>query len=691
MKKVLYNISAALFAAAMIFTAASCSKQETPNLPEEPKAETITLSASMELPDSETKTSLDGLSVKWSDGDRISVFFGNNTTNNEFTLSSGDGETSGSFTGEASQASETLYAVYPYKSTMSISGNTVSLTLPAVQTYKAGGFADGMNPAVASTYDCGNLEFKNICGILKLDLKLPGSDDPTVALPLVEVKLPIQKIVIYSHTDKLSGEGTVRDVLVLFPEGDTAIQYFVKKLEMSPTASNTVTLDVGGATISNSSVKSFYIVLPPTTGKLYVTVFGGTSSTSTMTKSTVSTISRNKIRPMPTLDFVGVAGVSLSAQGTSNCYIVSEAGNYSFDATVMGNGAVGIISGGGFPTTDAHITPAPVSAQILWQDKRTSLQPPYTYPISDVSLTSGRVTFKASGVKGNAVIAVYDGPNGTGNILWSWHIWCTDTPAEQPYKNLAGKEFKLLDRNLGATAATPIVGPINTETLPTYGLIYQWGRKDPFPGSAGVASNTEKELNKSDGSTYTMSDEGYIVATDTDKGTIDNTIANPAIFYYGIEASSYDWHYASRNNYLWGNPRGYAADYTASKSIYDPCPPGYMVAPNDTWTRFTSTGKNSLQRNEFNLSGSFDNGWTFHTTEWQSGSSSWYPAAGNREYINGSLSDSGYGGYCWSSSPSSFGSYKAGYLMSSSLFVRPQDYDNRAYGLSVRCSLVGGK
>ena len=33
-----------------------------------------------------------------------------------------------------------------------------------------------------------------------------------------------------------------------------------------------------------------------------------------------------------------VYGTDLSASGTSNCYIVHQAGDYSFDATVMGNG-----------------------------------------------------------------------------------------------------------------------------------------------------------------------------------------------------------------------------------------------------------------------------------------------------------------------------------------------------------------
>lgn len=43
---------------------------------------------------------------------------------------------------------------------------------------------------------------------------------------------------------------------------------------------------------------------------------------------------------------------------------------------------------------------------------------------------------------GNGAIAAYDGPNGTGNIVWSWHVWVTD------YKpDVSGNEMVLEPAN----------------------------------------------------------------------------------------------------------------------------------------------------------------------------------------------------------------------------------------------------
>lgn len=54
--------------------------------------------------------------------------------------------------------------------------------------------------------------------------------------------------------------------------------------------------------------------------------------------------------------------------------------------------------------------------------------------------------------------------------------------------------------------------------------------------------------------------------------------ANPP--YY----CAYDWLYYA-DWALWGNPEGYTYPKASNltKSIYDPSPEGYMVAPNDTW------------------------------------------------------------------------------------------------------------
>lgn len=62
--------------------------------------------------DADTKAIIDALNIKWSAGDKISVFDGYN--NCEFTLSDGAGTTRASFTGSGIAHGATYYALYPY-------------------------------------------------------------------------------------------------------------------------------------------------------------------------------------------------------------------------------------------------------------------------------------------------------------------------------------------------------------------------------------------------------------------------------------------------------------------------------------------------------------------------------------------------------------------------------------------------
>ena len=91
---------------------------------------------------------------------------------------------------------------------------------------------------------------------------------------------------------------------------------------------------------------------------------------------------------------------------------------------------------------------------------------------------SGEIHFTTGDMEGNALIALC---NADGDILWSWHIWFTDDPRGQEYYNNAGT---MMDRNLGATSATP--GDVGA-----LGLLYQWGRKDPFLGSSSIHYESE--------------------------------------------------------------------------------------------------------------------------------------------------------------------------------------------------------
>jgi hypothetical protein len=61
--------------------------------------------------------------------------------------------------------------------------------------------------------------------------------------------------------------------------------------------------------------------------------------------------------------------------------------------------------------------------------------------------------------------------------------------------------------------------------------------------------------------------------------TVEEAIASPTTLFGSGYVSRYDW-LATQNNALWG----YQNEHTdLEKTIYDPCPPGYMVADMRVW------------------------------------------------------------------------------------------------------------
>lgn len=374
-----------------------------------------------------------------------------------------------------------------------------------------------------------------------------------------------------------------------------------------------------------------------------------------------------------------VDAVDLNADGGyANCYIVTQPNTtYLFDATVMGNG---IATAG----LDAPTRIEPKDVLVLWE---TGTE--VGGVISSVELTpEGKVLFTTSGtINGNAVIAVTDGvpvtepfPRKRGTILWSWHIWATSEVKDITCTNNAGKQFTIMDRNLGDW--TQPEGSLSTYD----GLKYQWGRKDPYVGFNSYGSILDGSLVYGDADYVPM--VGYATSTTSDAATLLEAIQYPEMFFTGTYNNMFDWYglggaddaetLTHRNDHLWGNP-----DETAPvKTIYDPCPEGYMVAPVKVFTGFTSTGNAAFDSSSILAEGSFADGWTFTNAH------SFFPAAGQMANNSGVLrlipGPQGREGYYWTSSVdegrSKIVDFNASYVMYNS--------NMRASGCSVRCVRV---
>ena len=267
----------------------------------------------------------------------------------------------------------------------------------------------------------------------------------------------------------------------------------------------------------------------------------------------------------------------LDTEGTANSYIADRgAGSYSFTATIMGNGVDGIIDEGKFEDASGNIlTKAgganihPLSAKLLWQDTDELVE--------QVALVNGRVQVKMGRSRGNAVIAVYDKTNPNAEdakVLWSWHLWCTATPKILEFVTsiYTGNNYKVMDRNLGATATKAYLGTVQ-------GLHYQWGRKDPFSGSLTYDGiRTILYDVRSGQGVYKYSDE---------RVTAGQAISTPSSLYSprrGLGGESWCTK-TTELKYLWGNPDGEQDVFPKEtlKSLYDPCPYGYKVAPHDVF------------------------------------------------------------------------------------------------------------
>ena len=400
-------------------------------------------------------------------------------------------------------------------------------------------------------------------------------------------------------------------------------------------------------------------------------------ATITMTRADYSTVTIDVIQ--------SAAEVLLSG---ANCYIIGDANVYTLDATKKGNGQVVDLPSGydadANPATaipasasDVNITNA-TTAEVLWETTNVQAAPAAGAVVKDVKLSDDGKTvfFTTTATEGNAVIVVKNG----STVLWSWHIWRTNATIGaktlKPIVAANGTTFadgsttistlKVMDRNLGALSATA-QDPLSA------GLVYQWGRPVPFPGSYNLTS----------GNTVFMGTVGTTPTTSAGSASLtpSEAEAHPEFYYTGASANNYDW--CGRNDNLWGTPltttvtvNNGTADNNfnanaGQKTIYDPCPKGWRMAPAYA---FANASNNT--RGAFNQGGDFD-----IVTDGEL----WIPASGLRDGSDGTPYNVGTDGYNWSSSPNATSATRGSYLYFNSSSVNPANSYYRTGGYPGRC------
>lgn len=280
------------------------------------------------------------------------------------------------------------------------------------------------------------------------------------------------------------------------------------------------------------------------------------------------------------------------------------------------------------------------TVELMWQDELSVVSEVF---VVDNGTDKRYIAVQAAGKHGNAVVAI----KKEGAILWSWHIWVTDYEPNG----------KWMDRNLGAT---------NNEqgSVGALGLYYQWGRKDPFPGSSSISlEHQQKNIYDIYNKVVSIYKTNSIIPA-SGKNNLTEATTNPTTFYI-----NYDWYGGNggpRNNDLWGA--------NGNKSVYDPCPEGYRVpeftdekSGVDPWSDKTFTEFKHIAK-----IGYFGEDY-----------GGFYPFAGEMGGAgasDGAITKVGSLGKYWTASASD----KTALLLDLSSSVK-RTTSPRAYGLSVRC------
>jgi len=247
---------------------------------------------------------------------------------------------------------------------------------------------------------------------------------------------------------------------------------------------------------------------------------------------------------------ISTAGATnLASLDAANCYEVNAPGTYKFPA-VKGNSDVSV----------GNIA----SVELLWETYNNETSVTANSVIAAVDFEDDWIYFQTpvTLLPGNALIAA---KKANGTILWSWHIWI---PANTVQSDTYGISTpKIMDRNLGALVVTQ-AAESNVDAA-SYGMFYQWGRKDPFLGPKRFQSSSRALSTNSANNVYS----GTM--------TVEQTIQQPTTF----AAYDGDW-IETHDSELWGA--------SGSKTIYDPCPPGYRVPKRNTndllWSKLVDSG-----------------------------------------------------------------------------------------------------
>ena len=355
-----------------------------------------------------------------------------------------------------------------------------------------------------------------------------------------------------------------------------------------------------------------------------------------------------------------------SVENTANCYVVSAPGYYKIPlvyGNAIKNGATNLsayytsnsgsnilknfVDHNNQIITNPWITLSnggnnvPNGAKIVWADVAGIV----TNQIISGSGNDAFLEFEVeeNNIKhGNVLLAA----TKDGVIVWSWHIWITPANVLNTvtFTNAQNKQYKFTNENLGwrytnwkgTTYSSPRTVKVKIQQEIPNGagkpeailtitqnnggvregatMIYQWGRKDPFPN--WIATGSMYEYPHNGGQTYAY------------------TIQNPSGYVQISNLTAHKWTWCNGLYYnVWSmnNTTTISNDNPVIKTVYDPCPVGFHVPASNAFTGFSKNGQNG---GPINAKGEFNFGFDFYNKINNPDATLFFPAGGQREYYS---------------------------------------------------------
>ena len=504
--------------AAMLSMAFACKQKEEPTPGPNPGPDPDPTPTEQTITEVKALLNATPLKAAWADGDAILVYgvYADGDVEAKYVITSGAGTNNGTFKAEGDglkTGATAYYASYPYSSIDFAQHNTFSYTIDAELTADAPLFATSADIAEG-------FAFKS--PLAGLEIKLSGKGN--AAKLYLEDK---------NSNAILNGNATYNAKTGKF------------SLKNGSASKNTLAKSFGTVALSDEPA-SFFMEVPEGTlaNGASLTVYNPANGMIGTAEIPAQTVKAGELTTV-TVSLEATSSVAdLSATESANCYVITEPGEYKFK-TVRGNSPENVGSS--------------ASAEILWESYGNLEEVTPNSVIASVSYANDYVTFKTPETltRGNALIAVKD---AEGTILWSWHIWVIGDMTLGATDLGFGDGSQLMTYNLGALG--------EPGTPESFGLCYQWGRKDPFVGGGSLGHSD----------VATVAGTAWTVTPEQAKVSSDFATANPTV-YIDVTGSDgmKDWLDVSDET-----------RWATTKGMHDPCPAGWRVPATEDAPNFFS-------------------------------------------------------------------------------------------------------